>query len=361
MNGTADFGMFTAENSFHIASMGWEGLNVIKEIRHMERSREPFDYQSVVIVRANHDGGVDNLRGKDFCHPGLDYSRHTRWSERFLKHFERSVVRTNCSFDGTSAAESEVDGLSQFFNAGCRPGSWSNSEHEDAKLKAKYTNLCSLCDNPLNCTYQSTTPVSPHLSALECLTKSSNAVTYVALQEAQIYFNQNTELQSQFEFLCPNGTTQSIADNLRPCVWLSQPWKLIMATNERAISLRTNLERWMGASSSWEGSLRQMILPDSTQLVAVDFIVSLRDYIATRRPIPVGVENCPAPIRWCTSSEGERDKCNVIRMAGITTGIRPHISCNDPRSDAVTCLSEVGAGRADFVGVDSNFGFIGRK
>lgn len=360
-NGTADFGIFSAESAFHIASMGWRDLTVIKEIRHTERLNEPFDYQSVVVVRAEHTGGVDNLRGVDFCHPGLHYGRHTRWTERFLKHFERSIVKTNCTFDGSSAAESEVAGLSQFFNAGCRPGSWSNNEHEDVKLKEKFTNLCALCDNPLNCTYQSTTPVSSHQSALECVTKSANAITYVALQEAQIYFNQNTELQSQFAYLCSNGTLQSIANNARPCVWLSQPWKVIVSGNEVALNLRNNLERWMTSTGQWEETLRQIILPDSTALRAVNSIANLADYIRPLRSLPIGNENCPVPLRWCTHNQGELEKCEVIRMAGVTTGIRPEIVCNAPVYDAVTCLSEVAAGRADFVGIDSNYGFIARK
>lgn len=360
MNGTADFGVFTAENAFHIAALGWEGLTVIKEIRHVERLVEPFDFQSVAIVRAEHRGGAENLRGVDFCHPGLHYGLHTRWTERFLKHFERSLVRTNCSFDGTSAAESEVAALSSFFGAGCRPGAWSNNPFEDAKLKAKYTNLCALCDNPLTCTYQSEKPVSSHFAALDCVTKSANAITYVALQEAQLFFENKPELSTQFAFLCPNGTLQSIGSH-RPCVWLSQPWSIIVSGNEVALNLRTNLDRWMSSTGSWESSLRQIILPDSTQLRPVNNIVNLRDYIPPLRSIPVGIENCPVPLRWCTSNEGEREKCEVIRMAGITTGIRPQITCNLPRSDTVTCLSEVAAGRADFVGIDSNFGFIARQ
>lgn len=36
-NGTADFGVFTAESSLQLASLGWADLTVVKELRHMDR------------------------------------------------------------------------------------------------------------------------------------------------------------------------------------------------------------------------------------------------------------------------------------------------------------------------------------
>lgn len=360
-NGTAEFGVFTAENAYHLASLNWNELTVIKEIRHNDRMREPYDFQSVVIVRSNHQGGVNSLRGVDFCHPGLHYERHQKWSERFLKHFERSIVRTNCSFDGSSPAELEVAGLSQFFNAACRPGAWSNSPFEDAMLKAKYPNLCSLCDNSETCSYENPALTS-HRQALECVRKSGNAITYVALQEAQTFFTEQPEAAAEFSFMCPNGTLQAITDNARPCVWLTQPWKVILSTNEKAISLAQNVGRWVTSYMGWEDSLRQILIPDSSSIVAVNAIVTLPDYMRPIRPVPIAVESaCPAGIRWCTHSYDEKQKCEVLRMAALTTGIVPNIFCNDPKSDTVTCISDVSSGKADFVGIDSNFGYLARK
>lgn len=361
-NGTAEFGVFTAENAYHIASLGWEDLTVIKEIRHNDRLSQQFDFQSVAIVRINHSGGVNNLRGADFCHPGLFYERGHRWTERFLKHFERTLVSTNCSFDGSSAMELEVSGLSNFFNAACRPGTWSHDPKEDEYLKSKYPNLCSLCDNQSNCSYAETPGQSSHQQALECVRKSSNAITYVALQEAQAFFEANPDAAGDFAYLCPNGTILDIPNHPRPCAWLSQPWKLIISNNQKAISLAQNVQRWMNSNTGWESYLRDMILPDSSTVVAVNAIVPLPRYINPIRPVPVAIETaCPTPIRWCTHSYDEKEKCEVIRTAALSTGIIPFIFCNDPRSDSVSCLSDVSGNRADFVGIDSNFGFLARN
>lgn len=87
----------------------------------------------MVVVRSDHKNGIDGLRNTNFCHPGYFYDKTRRWTERFLKHFERSVVQTDCK-DGTSPAEIETAAFARFFRKACRPGQWSNNIVEDAKL-----------------------------------------------------------------------------------------------------------------------------------------------------------------------------------------------------------------------------------
>lgn len=236
INGTADFGVFSAENAFHIASMRWQGITVIKELRHSSRSREPFDYQSVVVVRADHQGGLANLKGTDFCHPGLPKlkQRHDRWTERFLKHFERQVVPNDCDA-GTTPAEIEAASLASHFNAACRPGAWSNVEQEDEELKKKYSKLCELCDNVEACTYENK-ELTSHQQALECMRKSTNGVTYIARQEAEEFFATNADIINDFKYLCPNSSYQVIENNESPCVWSTQPWSVIVSNNDNALS-----------------------------------------------------------------------------------------------------------------------------
>lgn len=298
-NGTADFGVFSAENAYHVAALGWNELTVIKEVRHNERLREPFDFQSVVVVRKDHKNGVEGLQGVDFCHPGLHYDRHMRWTEKFLKHFERSVIFTNCSKE-LSPVEIEVSALSEFFNSACRPGFWSNNPEEDKMLKEKYPKLCSFCDDPTSCSYNDASPLSSHREALECVRKSANTVTYVALQEAQIFFNEQSTIANDFAYLCPNGTLQTITNNSRPCAWLTQPWKLIITNTEKAIGLSTALNRWFnqpGGGYGWEVTLREILTSDSSSVMPASNIVRVTDFIAPLRPIPIGLDVCNTGIR----------------------------------------------------------------
>lgn len=63
------------------------------------------------------------------------YDRSERWTERFLKHFERIVAPPECKTQcPRSAAEIELDAIASYFGSGCRPGAWSNNPEEDRKL-----------------------------------------------------------------------------------------------------------------------------------------------------------------------------------------------------------------------------------
>lgn len=92
------------------------------------------DYESVVVVKATHKLGFLGLKGLNYCHPGLYHDHSERWSELFLKYFERIVTSPNCKSGITSQAEIEVAALSDFFGSACRPGLWSNNLEEDSRL-----------------------------------------------------------------------------------------------------------------------------------------------------------------------------------------------------------------------------------
>lgn len=231
-NGTADFGLFSAEANLQLALLDWPELAVTRELRHKTRIDEPVDFESVVIVRGDHQNGIEGLRGKKFCHPGFFYDRAQKWSERFQKHFERTVVNPDCSLDGTeSTADVEASAMSRFFSEACRPGQWSHNDEEDRKLKEKYPSLCSLCGTE-GCSYVTGSDGSgdeQHYYALHCL-KDRGDVAYVSKQEAIAFFDTiGKEQIEQFAYLCPNGSLYNILDNNNPCTWLRQPWGVILS------------------------------------------------------------------------------------------------------------------------------------
>ena len=232
-NGTADFGIFSAESTLQLAVLDYTDLVVTKELRHKSRSNEPVDFESVVIVRGDHTGGIQGLRGKKFCHPGLFNDRAQKWSERFQKHFERTVVDVDCAIDGrTSTAEVEASAMARFFSDSCRPGSWSANKEEDLELKKRFPSLCALCNSPDDCSYVtgfSGSGDEQHHYALSCLLEKGD-VTYVSKQHAMDFFNTvGKEKIEEFAYLCENGTLVNILDNNNPCTWLRQPWGVIMS------------------------------------------------------------------------------------------------------------------------------------
>uniref|UniRef100_A0A8D8BFS2 Transferrin n=1 Tax=Culex pipiens TaxID=7175 RepID=A0A8D8BFS2_CULPI len=358
-NGTANIGIFSAESLVHLATLGWDGLAVVKELRHTDRTRETVDFRSVVLVPASHQGGLDGLRGARFCHPGLQYGRQQRWSERFLKHFERLVVPADCG-DLTSAAEIETAALSNFFASACRPGKWSNVPQEDAELKSKYTNLCELCQNKDQCTYDSPT-LSHHRAALQCLRNGGN-VAYVSQLDAQEFFAFNNDIVNDYGFLCPNGTIEAINGNNSPCSWLTQPWPVVMAAAGRAIEVSSRIDRWMRGTGgeSWEQAIQEIIGHGSRNALSVGSIQLPVDYLRPYRSLPIPSDLCRTTARWCTASPEEKDKCDVLRTAALTTGIFPTIECPVDTTSRMTCMNEIANNRSDFTGIDSNFGYLAR-
>jgi hypothetical protein len=93
----------------------------------------------------------------------------------------------------------------------------------------------------------------------------------------------------------------------------------------------------------------------------VQSIVPIDDYVNPIRPIPAKIGLCQTTAIWCTHSYEEKEKCDVLTNVAMTLGILPILECSNPRSDAVSCMSDVSKGKADLVGVDSNYGFLARQ
>lgn len=359
-NGTADFGVFSAESVVLASSLGWEGLTVVKELRNAERTREPVDFHTAVVVRNQHTGGLDGLRGLRYCHPGFHYSRTHRWTERVLKHFERLVVPAQCEGFNT-VTEIEAAATSAFFGDSCRPGVWSQIPKEDADLKEKYSNLCSLCPNASTCSYDD--PSNTHLAALQCLERNGDVV-YSSVLEIKRFFDERTAIANDFSYLCPNGSMVPVTGPA--CSWMSQPWPVVLASDTKAIQISTRIEAWLRNSvtsaSVWETAVIDILTRHNTdKIVAASSIQAPVAYIRPHRPLPLPSDFCQTTARWCTTSVEEQDKCKVLANAGLTAGVYPLLECNNPTTNRISCLREIASERADFAGIDSNYGYLARQ
>uniref|UniRef100_A0A336LPD1 CSON015606 protein n=1 Tax=Culicoides sonorensis TaxID=179676 RepID=A0A336LPD1_CULSO len=367
LNGTsstaAQFGLFNAESVLQLATLGWEELIIIKESRHKERLLSNFEYQSVVVVKDPYfNGGIDNLKGKNFCHPGLHYSRSQKWTERFLKEFERFTVTPQCDvIANASVAEIEALSLLRYFNTACRPGAWSNNMEEDQYLKRTYPSLCALCDDPLKCEYSSSISGSDHRKALECVKKNGH-VTYVSLKDATDFFKDNAGTANEYKYLCPNGTIMSV-NTTSPCTWLNQPWPVVMTHTNKSIELKSLVTAWSNSRIEWQTAVTDILTDRGNHILQDATIQSPRKHLAGIRTLPDETSICDKRINWCTRSVEETEKCKVARAGGISTGTYPLISCNQgyPANSAVTCLYEISQGKNDIMGIDSNYGYIARN
>ncbi|KAJ0169835.1 hypothetical protein K1T71_014441 [Dendrolimus kikuchii] len=351
---------------------------------------QPYAYESVAIVPNNHTGGLDGLRGGRYCHPGMD-EQDLRWSPRVLKTLELNAARTDrCPESPTAhktAEELEVETLSNFFSAACRPGPWSANATVDADLKSRFTSLCSLCGTNSTCSgYTLDMGVAiagvrndnRHIQALECLRVNSNAsepaVAYVAWAHVREFFTtRNPQDAASYSVLCPNGTLvgltlEQLNNATSPCSIVSQPWGAIVTSTTQAAAVWNGLRTWWPNGSDPGGNTWQSVLfgalagGATAKVVFQDTPITLINYTAPIRSIPNidSTASCLPARRWCTLSTLEQTKCSWARNAAYSLGLEPTISCQQ-RTSVLECLSDIQADRADFISSPSNYGFLARQ
>jgi hypothetical protein len=86
---------------------------------------------------------------------------------------------------------------------------------------------------------------------------------------------------------------------------------------------------------------------------------SVRFFLITGREIPenVSIALCNKPIKWCTTSEVENNKCEWLRQAAIIQGMVPELQCVQGTSH-LDCFEKIKMEKADIVGTNSNLGPI---
>lgn len=86
-------------------------------------------------------------------------------------------------------------------------------------LGKKYSKLCKLCDNPVECTQNSDTSDS-----LKCLTEKNGDIAFTSLSNANEMANKH-----EYRLICKNGEFQEITSEIKAdCSWRNQPHKLLI-------------------------------------------------------------------------------------------------------------------------------------
>ncbi|XP_014479036.1 PREDICTED: transferrin-like isoform X2 [Dinoponera quadriceps] len=363
--GQADFGVFNAEELLLAYPFYQSDIVPIQQLRHRTKLSDEFEFQTVAVVRAdltqiiNPPGtGFGYLKNGGLCHPG--FSKSQWWNDYILKYFEKTVNPDRQCQDKVSVIENEVRNLRSFFGKACRPGEWASESSIDQELKRKYSELCVLCDNQANCTYNNKEHHG-HLGALNCLINGRGGVAYVALN----YVNEYLRGNKTFEFLCPNGSRLPLTSPT-PCTWIRQPWSVVAARTEVAEILKNKLPSWLKRDETkvkepWKWALSRIIQEDSIALNITENL-SLTGYL-TKGRVDVdfrSTQTCDRTIRWCTIGDMDTNKCNWMARAAIALGIEPRISCVKSKS-VFECLRRITDQQADIITIDSNYGYVARK
>lgn len=374
--GKADFGRVTPEEAL-IAANFVSDVVVLGEFRS-DAIHDDAAYATVVLVRADYEGGFKGLQGKKYCHPGFKFDHSV--TDLILKEFETTVLKDNgaegCAnkVDSGTILEKELKAVADFFGPSCRPGPWIDVEDRNTKLYNQYSKLCKLCAPNGQCTVPAGTV--PFRQPLECLVDRGGDVALTTLNTVYEFFNrsENINRKANYKYLCRNGSVNSL-DNL--CTWSKQPWELIVANKNQAELVKTDLMGWLSKhtiaaeptyttpSADFEKSLIGVLFPAETQYNRVNFTsetVSLTKYMQEYRTIPNSrdSEKCKQNLKWCTTSDAEQQKCRWLAQASLNYAIQPVIECFQS-PNRLACLEDIKDDKADVVTSDAHYGYIARK
>ncbi|XP_031337802.1 transferrin-like isoform X2 [Photinus pyralis] len=368
-NKRADFGTVQPEAAL-VGAKFLKNVVVVGEFR-TDTELDDSEFAVVVLVRKTHTGGLKNLRGKKYCHPGFKFNHIV--TDFVLKEFENTVLKENnaegCKNKVSTATllEKEIRAVSEFFGPSCRPGPWFGFEKFDNEFYKNYSNLCELCKEN-DCKAGNV----PFTDSINCLLNGGD-VAVTTMHTVYQYFN-STEYKNridEFAYLCKNGEVRGL-DN--PCAWSKQPWNLIVVNKEKESVIKSDIQSWfanniINTNSNIEPvnadtkNIQPILFPTDQEYNKIQIVAeapTLLEYIAKYREIPSTEEKCGENIRWCTVSNAEQQKCEWLAQASANVAIQPTIKCiQSPTPFA--CLEDIKIGGVDVVASDAHLGYIARK
>lgn len=334
--GTADFTVLEPEDL--VAASGYREYNILvtNELRLFQAEKVLFE----MVVLVNKDvKSIWNLKGKRFCHPGLDTTNE--WTKAFSTYFDKFIVTKECNPEKT-LLEDRIFGLSNFFEAACIAGPWSPDAAFDNKLKLKYRNLCGACDNPLGC--YSTDKYHGREGALMCLTDNAGDIAWVRLDDAMQHFNAEHLNKDDYNYLCLDGTTRSMKS--LPCPWITRPWPVIVARTEVA----EKVEQTVSMTSDTIWVMHDLLQNYESTPVSIDTLETPEDFLVKFSGFMSANNRAKCRpsrrVQWCVTSNLEDRKCRWLREASFVYGVEPSISCKQ-ESSRVACLRAIKNNQAD--------------
>ncbi|XP_044594482.1 transferrin [Cotesia glomerata] len=324
-NGDADAAVFEPEDLVtYSTSEGESPILITHELRLARTDKARFE---MVILVSDKIKSLSDIKNKKFCHPGFD-SDVIDWTRVFANFFQTWVIPSDCDQNMT-LFENSISSFSKFFEAACIAGPWTYNTHEDSRLKLKYRNLCSLCDNPNGC--YAGDKYHGREGALLCLTDNVGDIAWVRLDDAKRHFSAQKIDNSSYSYLCPDGETVKSLDLGRPCTWIAKPFPVIVsrrAAAARVSGLIRNITYKLSFSERKFVELLENyhVTPVETEVLQtpVDYLNQFAGFrgVYTRMPCMPSRR-----VKWCVASNLEDSKCQWIRDAAFSHGIEPAISC----------------------------------
>ncbi|KAM0730836.1 Transferrin [Formica fusca] len=332
IGGDADFTVLEPEELVAIKNYYLYKVLVTSELKLIQNEAERF--QIVAIAHRNVQR-IWDIKGKRLCHSGFDDS-----STVFSTYLENLIISKECDSNMT-LFENRMHALSKFFEMACIAGPWSSDTIFDYQLKSKYKNLCAACDNPTSC--YNTDKYYGREGALLCLTDNMGDVAWVRLANARVHFKTEMVDRRDYKFLCPDGTTKPLTFD-EPCVWMSKPWPVIIATMQSAVKIAQMMSSVPNTTFCWRNTMLQLMENYYINVADIDTLEVPSDYLS-RFPNFMSAytrSGCrpSREVRWCVVSNLESRKCDSLRAASIVYGVEPKIYCFQEKNRE-SCLKAI--------------------
>ncbi|XP_033208069.1 transferrin-like isoform X2 [Belonocnema kinseyi] len=319
LNGTVDFMTAEPEDLFIIGSNAEYNHEVLvtQELRIYEDAS--VSSEMVIIVHKSVKNLGDTYRmslclsGMEFDSAGIDH----------LRYFEKQFVVSECDPKKT-LLENRMSALSSYFGSACIGGPWTSDEYFNTKLKRKYYNLCSNCQNPQNC-LSGDIYAGPQGSLL-CLTEGKGDIAWARAADVLQHFQTLNINKEEYKFLCPDSRTRTLYDT--PCVWLTQPWRTIIARKNVA----GRVSKFVIEQNKGVGDFPRLLEQDLYRVPVLvdpfktpdDYLEMFAEYYALKDHIKCKPDR---RIKWCVATNLEYQKCKWLSNAAQSRGVEPSIEC----------------------------------
>ncbi|XP_058064142.1 transferrin [Anopheles bellator] len=370
----ADFLAVDPEDVYVALQMDNTDFGVFAEVRTLEEPAAEFRYEGIVLVRrADGFKSMADLRGKKSCHTG--YGRNVGYKIPITKLRRLDVFKMPATNERhQSPVEHELAGLSELFRSSCLVGRYSPDADFDRVLKKRYANLCALCAQPDECAANDR--YSGYEGAIRCLVENGGDVAFTKTNFVRRYFGlplspgglakpavNPAARPEDYVFLCENGNTQPVTDQLNVCSWAQRPWPALMGNGDltgagRMAELQAVLQAFYrhytrepaGAVSAADREAAHLLGLDRRHLIVDQRrLVPPAEYLTRAYYTDVIERETPYDfrIRLCVVSEQERQKCVQMQRAAYARDVRPAFECVLKTAEA--CAGAVVTGDVDAV------------
>ncbi|XP_055389928.1 transferrin-like [Condylostylus longicornis] len=338
------------EDAYLAAELDNQAFRIIGELRYKETDKFE-DEDQILIKKSSTIQSLKDLKGLKACFPKFNSYYGYRIPVFHLKQHGILEVSQDPS---VPAYQRELKALSTFFDQACIIGPYSEDESVDQRLKRKYSNLCQLCENPVDCNEND--KYADYDGAINCLVNGGGDVAFTGRNTIRNYFgltgdeeNDNVNI-NDYEYLCVDGTRQPI--NGTGCSLAKKPNRAYITRTNITEDYVLHIQLISQLEVFFRNAIKHMNTDEAKKLLIVEGmkfheledVVEPKDYVKEFEDFIVRDESYTYKAKLCVTTHIELEKCEMLAKAALTSEVRPKIECY--LSEKSDCAADVASDNA---------------